>query len=207
MRSSLIGGVALILLGALAAWAEEKTETKKTLESGSLRIELRGTGQEGGGGIMLAPAGGNVVLSFGETAQPSQYWLGCQVAAVPEKQAKELKLPAGEGLLVEQVMPESPAAKGGIKPKDVLHKVGKRTIKKVSDLIEVIEKAKATDLVIEVIRDGKPEKVTVKPAKRPVPQAMNRAVTLSGASAWAWPNVALPDDMTVTLTKTGKKPA
>jgi uncharacterized protein YukE len=84
--------------------------------------------------------------------QASQYWIG---------------LTAEPGLVVETVAPESPAAKAGIKTHDVILAAGGRATKGLQDLVGAIEQAKGKDLVLEVIRDGKQQKITVKPAKRP----------------------------------------
>ncbi len=46
-------------------------------------------------------------------------------------------------------------------------KAGDRAMKTVQDLLQAIEQAKEKDLVLEILRDGKKQKITVKPAKRP----------------------------------------
>ena len=76
-----------------------------------------------------------------------------------------------------------------------------------------IQEAKAKNLALELMRDGKPVKVSVKPARsaagvteyRPKPGQPGAIVAPKGYLAL--PEPPLPDNMTVTITKTGKHPA
>jgi membrane-associated protease RseP (regulator of RpoE activity) len=116
------------------------------------------------------PAGGTAVPGqslLRLQGQISQYWIGLHVIPLTAEQRKKLELPEDQGLTVLAVMSESPAAKAGIKTSDVILKAGDRVLKGVPDLVQAVEKAKQGDLVLEIIRDGKKQKVTVKPAKRP----------------------------------------
>jgi serine protease Do len=47
-------------------------------------------------------------------------WLGVEIGEVTAEKAKDLKLPAVRGVVVDDVEPDSPAAKAGIKEKDVI---------------------------------------------------------------------------------------
>jgi predicted nucleic acid-binding Zn-ribbon protein len=109
---------------------------------------------------------GKGVLLLTEASSASQYWLGLAVAPAPEELRKKLNLSENQGLVVEQVVPDSPAAKAGLKPRDVLLKAGDRPLAKVQELVQAVQEAKETNLAVEVNRDGKLEKVTVQPAKR-----------------------------------------
>jgi membrane-associated protease RseP (regulator of RpoE activity) len=143
------------------------------------------------------------------TAPAEEYWLGLNTAPPSDMMRNRLKLSAGEGLVVEYVVVNSPAAKSGIKLHDVLVKADGKPLRAAGDLIDVIQKAKQQEIHIDLIRGGKTEKVTVKPAKREV--VVN--VRLGGFQAVprhdivARPDLTLPDDMTLTISKTGKKPA
>src|SRR3954468_15877494 len=59
-----------------------------------------------------------------KTAQgdESEYWLGVQIAALPEVAKQQLGI--DQGLVVEDVAPDSPAAKAEIKKHDILTKAG-----------------------------------------------------------------------------------
>ena len=170
-----------------------------------------------------APAGAAAWTATSGTApgQPSrelgqrgvrigEYWLGLEVGPLQEELRKKLNLPQAQGLVVLQVAPESPAAKGGLKREDVLLKAGCKPLKNIQDLIDAIQEAKNKDLAIELNRNGKAEKLAVRPAKRAAGGLQCGGaggqvfVLREGGNPLA---VALPDGVTVTITKTGKKPA
>jgi C-terminal processing protease CtpA/Prc len=65
--------------------------------------------------------------------------------------------PRESGLLVAQVVPDSAAARAGIKVGDVITKLGSEKVDSAMDILGVIEKLEAPQKVgIEVIRDHKP---------------------------------------------------
>lgn len=124
------------------------------------------SGQAGGqGGVTytLVP-GGAPGAPLGNV---SQYWIGLSVEPLGAEQRKKLALPADQGLVVQTVAPESPAAKAGIKTGDVILKAGDRTLKSVQDLVQGIQQAKENALALKIVRDGQKQKISVTPAKRP----------------------------------------
>lgn len=114
------------------------------------------------GGIVLAedqksPAGsGNpAVVKFDLNGAEAGYWLGLG-----------LEMEAGR-LEVEQVLPDSPAAKAGLKPNDVLLAVGESPIKAIADLQKLVQASEGKPLSLKVQRDGKEIVVEIKPERRP----------------------------------------
>lgn len=97
----------------------------------------------------------------------SDYWLGIECYPVTPALRAQLNLPEGQGLVVEQVLPEGPAAGAGLKAHDVLLRAGDKVLKDVADLIQAIDASKDKEMTLEVIRGGKPTKINVKPARRP----------------------------------------
>lgn len=93
------------------------------------------------------------------TEQPKMVtYLG--VEAVPAGRALErhLGLPDGFGLLVEAVAPDSPAAKAGIAPYDVLQKLDDQLLVDLHQLRELVWMHKSGDAIkIAYYRNGKPE--------------------------------------------------
>jgi membrane-associated protease RseP (regulator of RpoE activity) len=125
-----------------------------------------------------------------------------------------------EGILVREVLPESPAAKAGLKAEDVVVKVGKKTMREPANLIAAIQASKEKTLTFEVLRDGKRQSFTVTPTEAPKGYAEAQEPLKPGRERlfgermerpffrmFGGPEVNLPDDMTVTITKSGKKPA
>ncbi len=100
-------------------------------------------------------------------AQPGEYWIGVEAHEVPEALRAHTNLPKDQGLLVEQVYPDSPAAKAKIARHDVLLKAGDKPLRKVADLVEAVQAAKGKKLVLEAIRAGKSIQLEVTPEKRP----------------------------------------
>jgi hypothetical protein len=100
-------------------------------------------------------------------AHPSEYWIGLECVPVEPALRSQLGLAEHQGVMVASVMPESPAAKAGIKPYDVLVKAGDKPLRDVKILVEAVERSKDKPLSLELFRGGKSEKVAVTPAKRP----------------------------------------
>jgi len=55
-------------------------------------------------------------------------WLGVEMREITAEKAKELKLPAERGVLLNQVMADSPAAKAGLKENDVVTEINGQPI-------------------------------------------------------------------------------
>jgi S1-C subfamily serine protease len=71
-------------------------------------------------------------------------------------------------VVISEVIPDSPAAKAGLKSGDVVFKVGKEEIKDQQNLVEMISKHKPGDKVSVVIkRDGKEQTIDVTLGERP----------------------------------------
>lgn len=110
--------------------------------------------------------------------------LGVTVQEVNQSLADSFKLPRPEGALVASVEPDSPAAKAGLQPGDVLQRAGSRTIVASADLPAVVTMAKPGDkITLQVWRNGAPRTVeaTLADADRDRQQA--RAGGDSGSSA------------------------
>jgi len=95
------------------------------------------------------------------------YWLGVSCRPVDGALRTQLRLPEHRGLVVEQVMPESPAAGAGVKRHDVLLKAGETPLSELPDLIDAVEQAKDSELALELVRGGKRKTIKLTPAKRP----------------------------------------
>jgi membrane-associated protease RseP (regulator of RpoE activity) len=102
---------------------------------------------------------------------PSEYWVGLEVAVPEDSQREKLKLPkdqpADQGLIVQQVVPDAPGDKAGIKVGDLLIKLGDKPLKSLSDPLDAIRDAKDSKLLLTFVRDGKTFEVMVMPTKRP----------------------------------------
>jgi LysM repeat protein len=168
------------MLVASAARADEVTVV------GSAKAE------ETPGAVHDVPANGNVYwldLAPGEAQAvaplQSEYWLGVFAARPSPALQSQLKLPKDQGLLVEALQPESPAAKAGLQQYDILLKGNDKPLTDVVDLVQLIHQVKVGKLTLEFLRGGKHETVTVTPTKRPANEPGEMAGTWLPKSAAA----------------------
>lgn len=107
------------------------------------------------------------IVAYAATVEPSEYWLGIGCSALPPALRAQLDLPEKQGVLVEAVVPESPAAKAGIQPNDILLRAGETALTQPRDLVEAINATKDGAMKIELLRAGKPKTLEATPTKRP----------------------------------------
>jgi len=124
----------------------------------------------------LVLLGGVVFLSlliFNLPAQAKQDttkkgWLGVSIQDVDEDLKEALGLKSTEGVLVNEVVEDSPAEEAGIKKKDVIIKYKGKKVKDAGDLTTwVLETKPGEEVRIEIIRDGKKKKPKVIIGKQP----------------------------------------
>src|SRR5579862_3259257 len=102
-------------------------------------------------------------------AQPkaSRPWLGVQPDDLPEELRAQLDLAEGEGLLVIQVMPGSPAEKAGLKKNDVLTKIDGKAVKGEESLASFMSTARVgQEVTLTVLRKSKEQKYQVTIAEK-----------------------------------------
>jgi hypothetical protein len=100
---------------------------------------------------------------------PSEYWIGIVLGELPEIAKQQLKVESG--IVVEDVLPDSPAAKAEFKRFDVLLKAADKPLAVPADIVKAVDESKDKELVIEAIRSGDRLKLRVVPVKRPLPEA------------------------------------
>ena len=119
---------------------------------------------------IFSPNGGNVGIGFAipskmarsvldqlrATGKVERGWLGVQIQVVTEDIAKGLGLKETKGALVAAVQPDSPAAKAGVRPGDVIVEYNGEEVTRLKDLPRLVAETKADAKVrIKVWRDGK----------------------------------------------------
>jgi hypothetical protein len=206
-----------------------------------------------GGQVSADEGGGIPIILTGDLtlAAPSEaaYWIG--VGCHPTD--------GGKGLAIDEVVPNSPAAKAGLQKGDVVLSVGKTELGEIEQLAKAVGDSKGNELVLQVQRGEERRKIVVKPEQRgaeiraviarekdedddenegkspsdrpnpaarlkiaqppaavrppqpvPVPPLPPGApAAMGGGMAWRQLNAGgpLPDDMEVTISKRGSKPA
>ena len=109
-----------------------------------------------------------------------QYWIGVQTAPVDEALKSHLDL--ADRILIAQVVPDSPAAKVGLKKYDIILSFGEHNVTSLEDLAKAVTESKGEEREIKLLRGGKPMEVTVKAVERPESIAFT-----PDASGWVRP--------------------
>lgn len=158
-----------------------------------------------------------------------KFWIGIQATPIlDEVLLGHLNLE--KGLIVNQVVPDSPAAKAGVQERDVLVKFGDKKLDDLKNLIDAVNEVGNQEAALVVIRKGKEQTIQVTPADRPkdddvvirrkdalevpgIPGAGRNPIIMR----YMGPGVAehravlagpqFPDGLSLTVTKSGGEPA
>jgi len=110
----------------------------------------------------------SVVAQLKETGAVTRGWIGVQVQPVTEDIAGSLGLQKAEGALVDELQPDGPASKAGIKPGDVIQSITGEDVKDARDLAKKIAgTAPGQTATLGVFSDGSEKTVTLSVAKMP----------------------------------------
>src|SRR6266536_2531034 len=98
-------------------------------------------------------------------------FLGVETSQVPTVVSEQLGLSKGLGLVVEYVVPDSPAAAAGVQQNDILKMLNDQILIEPSQLRKLLQTfTEGTDVTLTILRKGQEQKVTVKLTKKEVPQ-------------------------------------
>jgi PDZ domain len=100
-------------------------------------------------------------------APTREFWIGVSVNAIGPVLRAQLRLSQSCPVIVNQVVPEGPAAKAGIALNDILLSIDGRPIVNLQDLANAAQSSGGKPLELGLIgKGGKPRNVTVTPARR-----------------------------------------
>ena len=131
---------------------------------------------------IYSPSGGNVGIGFAipaEQAKPvvlqlmkgeriHRGYLGVQIQPLDDDIAQALKLPKDHGEIVARVEPGQPAARAGVQQGDVIVKVNGQDVTPDNTLSFIVAgQPVGSRVALDVIRNGKPMKLTAVLAERP----------------------------------------
>lgn len=89
-------------------------------------------------------------------------WLGVELHEVTSDTAKELKLPAERGVVLSSIVPDSPAAKAGLKENDVVTEINGQSVEGAAQFRRMIREIPAGRAAqITVWRDGRAQTISV----------------------------------------------
>src|SRR5213596_977061 len=98
-------------------------------------------------------------------------FLGVETSQVPDVVSEQLGLAKGLGLVVEYVVPNSPAASAGIQQNDILKMLNDQILIEPSQLRKLLQTfSDGTDVTLTILRKGQEQKITDKLAKKEVPR-------------------------------------
>jgi serine protease Do len=140
--------------------------------------------------VLADPEIDQIAIFDGE-AGPS--WLGVETQEVTAENAKELKLPAERGVVVAEVTKDSPAAKAGLKEKDVITEVNGQRVEGAAQfrrMIHEIPAGRAAQLT--VWRDGRAQTLSATLGKAEERHDKWMGAT-PGAFAFRMPEVQIPE--------------
>jgi membrane-associated protease RseP (regulator of RpoE activity) len=104
-------------------------------------------------------------------AELPKYWIGLRGGAIGDDDPlrAHVDLPANQGLLVVEVVPDSPAAKAGLKKYDILLRANDAELNEMTQLVDTViaEGEKKAQITLDIMRHGERETVYVTPEERP----------------------------------------
>lgn len=108
-------------------------------------------------------------------------YLGIQMAGITPELKQQLKselnlaVNADQGVLIVDVVPNSPADASGLQSGDVIQKIEGKTITQADEVQQAVEETTAGDqLALNILRDGQSQKLDVEVGVLPQPQQLNR---------------------------------
>jgi len=108
----------------------------------------------------------SVVAQLREHGEVARGWLGVQMQPLTETLAKAMGRSSTDGVLIDEVQPDSPAKKAGLQQGDLITAFDGKTIKDPRDMAMAVAAAPAgTSAKISYVRDGKESSVDVAIAK------------------------------------------
>lgn len=111
----------------------------------------------------------------GEPEQKAVAYMGVLTREVPVELRSQFGLPEGFGLMVEEVMPDSPASTAGIKTHDILVKFADQQLVNMEQLLTLVRSKKKGDVVpLTTITGGKETQISITLAERMMPANESR---------------------------------
>ena len=115
-------------------------------------------------GIRVQP---RVRVSLGPVRpDPPSYWIGVSVAVVEPALRVQLQLHKNNGLLALDIVKDSPGAKAGVRPHDILLKLDGQELTDQSKLIQVVQAKGDQSIPLEIVREGNKQTVGITPQRR-----------------------------------------
>jgi len=117
-----------------------------------------------------------VMESILKNGSVTRGWIGVEPQNLSKDLAESLGLPSNtEGVLLSGVLEGGPAARGGVKPGDVLTAVNGDKTKDVKQLLnQIAQIGPGNEATVSILRKGKELVLTIQTGKRPKPKTQNQ---------------------------------
>ncbi|MEE8451261.1 MAG: Do family serine endopeptidase [Thermoguttaceae bacterium] len=109
-----------------------------------------------------------------ESGQVRRAYLGVEIREVDAQLATELGVRPGEGVAVERIFPDTPAAAAGFQADDIIRTFAGHSVTNPRELQEAVERSQpGTKQRVDIVRNGKPETLSV--VVKPLPKDFGTA--------------------------------
>jgi serine protease Do len=131
---------------------------------------------------ILSPSGGSIGIGFAipsntvktvvaqleQNGHVTRGYIGVEAQQLSESMAKALRLPQSGGALIAGVSPDSPAARAGLQPGDVITAVNGQKVENSHELALKIAAVKPGDQAkLDIVRDGKSQALSATVGDQP----------------------------------------
>ena len=144
-------------------------------------LSPNGGGSVGIGFAIAANIAKPIVMQLEKTGKVNRGYLGVQMQSITPDMEDALGLTSTNGVLVANVVPDGSAAKSGIKAGDVIVGFGDSMVKTMHDLGRHVAQTPAGQTVpVKVLREGKPQTISVTIAERKDDEILASAMGAGG---------------------------
>lgn len=176
-------------------WLVSQQKEGKTL---SLRVHRKGSpaGEVTDLDVVLQPVTGAPEGSAPAGEEDGQAWLGVRMQPMTEALRIAYGVPQGKGVLVTDVVAESPAAKAGLGAGDVIIRIDRRTIRSTRDVHRTIDFFDPGETVpIGIVRDSEQQELsaTLGRVESALDGFYRRPYHRRGLGEMPWPSSLPPD--------------
>ncbi|MBZ5563299.1 MAG: DegQ family serine endoprotease [Acidobacteriia bacterium] len=103
-----------------------------------------------------------------KTGKVTRGWLGVEIGGLNDALAKQFNVPDTSGALVQNVTPDGPAEKAGLKAGDVIRKINGQFVENQDQLTAQITNLNpGSTVTLDILRDGKPMTIKATLGERP----------------------------------------
>ncbi len=95
-----------------------------------------------------------------------ELWIGVSVTPLEPALRAQLQIPGNQGLIINSVVDDSPAAKAGFKVNDILLAIGGKHLVEPTELVTLVQKNGEKPLSVEIISEGSRKTIDVTPERR-----------------------------------------